>query len=78
MSVFTIIVEQMPIDGDVAATALEGTYYLTRQEARDALLWIAATNYNYEIDLGSDSFEVPTAPAGLDYELYYIEELVRG
>lgn len=77
-SIFTIVGEYRPNDSEYDLKEILGEYYLTHQEARDALLWMAANEYHVELDLGCNYFEVPTPEAGIEYQIYYIEELIRG
>lgn len=76
-SVFLIVQEYQPNDTEYDLIDHLGEYYTTRDEAWAALSRLASS-WDVELDQDDWSFEIPAPVAGLNYDMYYIEELTRG
>lgn len=76
-SVYMVIQAYKPEDSEYELTDISGVYYPTWAEAHAELVQIAA-QHEAVVEPNEGTFTIPTPIKGLEYDLYYIEELLRG
>ena len=77
MSVFIIINEWQPVDGDIPAQEIvDGCYYKHESAAWEELQLVAA-DFDVELKRDETGFNVPVPEKGIEYEFFTIMELVQ-
>lgn len=77
MSVFVIINEWTDIKNTTSAEVTGDSYFTTRESAWTALHQVAES-FGHELDSDGFSFSLEDHTPGLQFEEYYIQELMNG
>lgn len=76
-SVFVIMNEWQSIDYKTGSRVVDSKFFTNEGEAYGALYEIAQAN-GLELPEGENNFFAEDIPSNLDYDEYYIQELVNG